>query len=67
MDDEMWARSIASLAGALTVLADVADPKKKNPADPLTQGLAYADAWLDNILPGRLRGDGKTYSFDLEE
>ena len=57
MDEELFARSIASICGALTVLAEAQDPKKAPPKDAMALGLAYSDCWLDRIMPGTVKVD----------
>ena len=60
MDDELWSRSVASICGALTVLSEANDPKKKAPENPLELGLAYSDVWLENIMRGCVQVDVAT-------
>lgn len=74
MDDETAARIAASFCGALSVLADVIQnasdvrKAKAKPVDVLTQGLAYSDGWLDQIMPKRLHVDAKgKASFGLRD
>ncbi len=65
-EDTLW-RAVASICGALTVLADVAenDPKKPKVKDPMMLGLAYADTWLENIDPFSARDDdGVKFTLD---
>jgi hypothetical protein len=68
MDDELLARAIASICGALTVLAESQDPKRAKPKDAMAQGLAYSDCWLDRIMPGRVHVDSRgNVSFDTPQ
>jgi hypothetical protein len=68
VDDETFARSVASLCGALTAIAENDNRPSNKKLDPMQAGLAYADCWLDNILKGRLkRSENGTITFELDE
>lgn len=64
-DEEALWRAVASICGALTLLSDVADPKKPNPKNPMIEGLAYADCWLEFIDPFAAKDDdGVKFTLD---
>ncbi len=57
MNDDLFARSVAALCGALSVLAEQAESTRKPSANPMTleRGIAHSDAWLEQIRPGHVK------------